>query len=660
MRRALLCKELRSLRPFLFVILTLLLLDVIDAFLTPFGARAFSQRLTSLSDELLLLQFLLGFALGSTLLVREIDDGTLNFLDGLPLTRRAIFAAKIEAALLVLAFLPAGLLLLNAALHGATRGSLDAALHPALLLTMFGLSMLVTAVALGAGMLLGFLRQLAWLVLVLAAIGVKLLQDGAPSLASLLDTSELLTLRFTGVGWQLPMATIWTQGGAALLFVLGAFALFQSAGRLRAQVGRLGKGRRAFKGIGIALMVAAGAWGAVVLVERARDDDGDDAGVTAGGANALKFTPIAGGHAATRHYSFSYPALSGARMHPLIARADRTFAEVAAILHIDGGGPIDVDLSGTTENHAGTAYLDRIRMRVGGTDAGADGDADADDADDNATNSALATLAHETTHVFATRLAGGAHAPQLENMMVFNEGLAEWVEHQLAGQAGVKDRQELAAAIVSARRLVTPRQLTDQKAFASAVDENLKYPLGAILIDSLVKRYGATAPKTLLQTLARADFPRDLDGYVLWQAAFQLAGFDLDLVLDDYARHLKLLEAKHARRIAGLPRPRGSLVEQEGEENADDDIAYAVALRFDLPLPKDATALVRFRPGKVGDSARYRSRRAEADADGTLLASVPANMITRGELCFQPGLMVDGLAVYEPWVCLPVSGASAD
>jgi ABC-type transport system involved in multi-copper enzyme maturation permease subunit len=129
----------------------------------PFGARSFPERFDALSNELSVIQIVFGFALGSTLLVREIDDGTLNFLDGLPLERSAIFMAKIKAAMLVLTSLPLGTLLLTVALHLATRGSLDHALQPFLLLTFFGLSILVTAVGLTAGMLLGFLRYLSWL-----------------------------------------------------------------------------------------------------------------------------------------------------------------------------------------------------------------------------------------------------------------------------------------------------------------------------------------------------------------------------------------------------------------------------------------------------------------------------------------------------------------
>lgn len=633
MNGALFRKEMRSLRPFVFVVLALVLVDIIDVFLVPFGAISFPDRLRLFSDELGVVQFVLGFALGANLLVREIDDGTLGFLDGLPLKRRAIFAAKIKAAMLVLLIFPAAMLLLNAALHAATRGSLDHALRPSLLLTMFSLCVLATAVALTAGMLLGFLRHLSWLVLALCVIGIKLLQDTVPSAAAALDTTDLLTLRFTGTAWQLPMATIWTQLGAALLFGSMAFALFCSAGKVRAQVRPVGTPRRWFVRFGIVMLVVAALAGISLLAARSKGGKHGDNGVDSDRAGALEFTPIASGHATTIHYSFSYPALSGARVRPLIDEADSIFGAVAALLGIEGGAPIDVDLSGTTENHAGTAYFDRIRMRV--SDKGAP-----------------STLAHETTHVFARRLAGGDRARELDNMMVLNEGLAKWVENKLDKQAGVNEAQELAAAIVSARRLVTPRQLADQAAFTGAVDENLKYPLGAILIDCLVNRYGASAPETLLRALASEDFPRDLEGYALWQTAFQLARFDLDLVLDDYARHLKQLQSKYAGQIAKLPRPRGSLVGQDGE--------YAIALRFDLPVPEGATPLVRYRPGKIGDSSSYRSRYGELSKAGTYTAEVPEHMITRSEICFQPGVIVGSLIMYEPWVCLPVDSASPD
>lgn len=629
MMRALFLKEWRYLRPFLFLVLIFLLLEAFDKLLLPFEAQALSHNLPDLSIALAGGQILLGFALGSGLLVREIDDGTLNFLDGLPLTRGAVFAAKVMAALLVLMLYPLGQILLYALLHLAARESLDAALHPGLLLTLFGLSALVSLVALTLGMLLGFLRYLSWLVLCLLGIGIALLKDVAPSLHAALDTVDLLTWRFTGVHWQLPLATIWTQLGAALLFGALAFGLFKASGGMLARARKWQRARRWLLKPAVALMVAAAVAGIAVL---ARESASDEVGATPDQVDGATFTPMASGHATTGHFTFSYPALSGERVKPFIAQADRSFEDVAALLQIDAGGPIDVDLSGTTDNHAGTAYFDRIRMHVRGSES-------------------MAVLTHEVTHVFAKRLAGGESGDQLDSMPVFNEGLAQWVEDKLLSDGMASEEHALSAAIVSQRRLVAPRQLTDYGVFAGVVDESLKYPLGAAFVDQFVRRYGPRAPKTLLQTLAHADFPRDLDGYALWQTAFQLSGYDLDLVFDDYARHLKGLETRFARQIAALPRPRGSLVKTGAH--------YGVALRHDLALPDDAYLLVRFRPGMASGSEQYRtSYVSQSASNGKLLAHVPKNMITRGEVCFQPGLYYAGAALYEPWTCLPVGSAS--
>ena len=625
MMRALFAKELRALRPFLLLGIAVLLIEIFDKLFAPIEAQALSQGLLTVPISLAMTQLLLGFALGSGLLVREIDDATLNFLDGLPVTRGAVFAAKAMAALLVLTIYPLGLVVLQTLLHAGARESLDHDFHPALLATLFGLSMLVTLVGLAFGMLLGFLRFLSWLVLSLCMNGVLLLKDREPSLGAVLNTADLLTLRFVGARWQLPMAAIWTQLGAALLFGVLAFGLFKVSGGMLARARKWHRTRRYLLPPIVAIMLVGAVAGMALLAR----EEGNDSGGAKHQADAVHFTPAAPGHASTTHYSFSYPAMSGERLRPFIARADQTFEKVAALLGSDGGGPIDVDLSGSTDNHEGTAYLDRIRMHVRGTES-------------------LAVLAHETTHVFAKRLAGGESGEQLDGMVVFNEGLAQWIENKLTADDD-SEEQELAAAIVSKRRLVSPRQLADYAAFSGAVDDNLKYPLGVALVERFVRRYGPQAPKALLQTLARADFPRDLDGYALWQSAFQLSGFDLDLVFDDYARHLKTLELKYARQIAALPRLRGSLV-KTGK-------ALEVALRLDLPLPDGARALVRLRPGMDSDTEQYRTSYSKSATPGQMLARVPSSMIARDEVCFQAGLLYGGIIVYEPWGCLPISSA---
>jgi hypothetical protein len=259
----------------------------------------------------------------------------------------------------------------------------------------------------------------------------------------------------------------------------------------------------------------------------------------------------------------------------------------------------------------------------------------------------LSVLAHETAHVFATRLAGGKNERELTKMQALNEGLAHWVEQTLAAQSGVSELDRLQAAIVSQRHLASAQQLTDMNALARDVDRNLEYPLGAVIVDALVRRYGAEAPKTLLLTLGRPDFPRDLEGYTLWQAAFQLSGFDLTLVFDDYARLLKEWELQSAASIAELPRPRGSLVRN--------DESVGVAVRLDAALPAGWRAVVRFRPRGDSPLRDYATRSTEND-----IAWQSLNSIANERVCFQPGIGTQGIVIYEVWTCLPLDSAAQD
>jgi hypothetical protein len=341
--------------------------------------------------------------------------------------------------------------------------------------------------------------------------------------------------------------------------------------------------------------------------------------------NLARFTPPAPGHAETRHYTFSYPAQQSESVRLLLLGADEVFGNVATQLDVEGGASIDVDLSGSINNTEGTAYVDRIRMNPAG-------------------EARLGVLAHETTHVFANRLAGGENERELRKMEAFNEGLAHWVEQSLFEKAGVSEFDRLQVAIVSQRHMVSARQLTDMDALERDVDRNLVYPLGAALVDALVRRYGRDAPKKLLLTLGNPEFPRDLKGFALWQAAFQLSGFDLTLVLDDYAQTVKGWETEFASLLADLPRPRGSLVR--------DDDSVGVAMRLDNALPAGWRTVVRFRPREDSPLRDYATRRVRDN-----VAWQPLSSIANERVCFQPGVGNRDVVIYEAWICLPLDSA---
>jgi len=123
-------------------------------------------------NSFFIFQFFISFAVGSGLLIREIDDGTLAFLDGLPLTRARAFTTKIVTATAVLLCYPLGHSVFISVLHLTARESLDYDLHLSLIAATIAPIVLITAVGLTCGLLLGFLRSLAWMVFALLAWGV--------------------------------------------------------------------------------------------------------------------------------------------------------------------------------------------------------------------------------------------------------------------------------------------------------------------------------------------------------------------------------------------------------------------------------------------------------------------------------------------------------
>lgn len=618
MNSGLVRKEMRGQWPFLFLGLALLLISIGELIWQRWDLEPLGNTFPELGP-LFPIQFFIAFAVGSGLLMREIDDGTLAFLDGLPLTRTRTFVAKVLTASVVLMIYPLGYLVLLVILHLAARGSLDHELHVPLLATEFSLMVLLTLVGLTCGLLLGYLRALAWLVLALLAIGIEALSREWPRFSAL-NPVDTLVLKPVGAHLPLPVEGISVQAIAVLLFGLSAFWLFNLAGAGRRRSLQMYLSRPMISAMVMVVTIAA-LTGALFLYTKS-DGEQTAAQAVRNSPNVVQFTPTAPGHAQTSHYTFSYPAQRSESVQRLLPRADQIFNDVARQLGIDGGAAIDVDLSGSIENTEGTAYPNRIRMALGGKPA--------------------AVLAHETTHVFATRLAGGEDARELFKFVVFNEGLAHWVEQRLMSSTGLSETDRLQAAIVSQRHLVSAEQLTDLDTMAREVDQNLKYPLGAVLVDVLISRYGVDSPKKLLQTMARADFPRDLYGVGLWQAAFQLSGFDLSLVFNDYARRLKSWEVEFAGSIAELPRPRGSLV-----RNGD---VVGVKVRLDSPPPEGWQAVVRFRPREDSPLEDYLMQPAY---DGT--AWEPVRSAADDQVCFQPGLRSHDIVLYEAWTCLPLS-----
>ena len=126
MSAPLLRKELREQRPVLFFGLFLVALDLVSLGLSEApDLRPLAVTLApALHESWRVTLFLLAFALATGLLRREEDEGTLEFLDALPVTRTRLFLVKVAVAVPVLMAYPVCTAVLQAVQQLASRTSL--------------------------------------------------------------------------------------------------------------------------------------------------------------------------------------------------------------------------------------------------------------------------------------------------------------------------------------------------------------------------------------------------------------------------------------------------------------------------------------------------------------------------------------------------------
>jgi hypothetical protein len=329
----------------------------------------------------------------------------------------------------------------------------------------------------------------------------------------------------------------------------------------------------------------------------------------------------------TRHYRISYPAHEAGAALALAAGADAVFERVHELLGVPPGDPIDVDASGSAPNTHGMAFLGRLQMELD--------------------SEVLAVLAHETAHVAAQRAAGAERDWLWQTAGTLSEGLASWVETRFRARVERGDERMLLLAAMHSRRELVIEELADPIAVQRVRDVSVEYAAGEALIAALVRLHGEDAVARLLQAFADPRLPTDLRGFALWQSTFQLAGFDLGAVVDEFYRGIESYAAANADRIAALPRPRVVLVR----------LGRSVGAMLVLDVPQTDAAehplVIRFRPAP--DSPLTDYQRFSATPNEPVWPR--SRTMMGGRICVQPGVEIGAEVLFEPWTCLPSSEA---
>jgi hypothetical protein len=530
--------------------------------------------------------------LAGLLVATEHAEGTIEFLDALPTSRSRVFAVKVATGLLVLWSGPVLQLAIALGFDALSRSSADTVSRLAFAAPWLALVSLQLTVLFAVSLALTFLRRFAWLAATLLALAFVLATKITPA-AHVFDVSALTDPVPEGETLAIPWRHVLALTPVAAACLVLSWQLFCGLGdRLLAFGERLTESMAGRAAVAATVVVSVALWIIVPAVFLADSDDEperDEHGVV--------YVSWAHSRAATERYSFTYPTSASGRARELLARADGIHERVRAWF---GAAPlprIEVDATEAGAHYAGRAFHETVQMDL----------ATARSVDD-----AAAVLGHETAHLFIDAVGDRVFENTFDWTRCLHEGLASYVEYAFFRSAEELAASRRRAALAHAWGRIDFEDLVDDVALRAKRDELLVYAAGELLMASLVDVHGDAAPPALVRAFGRSDRPTGLGGIDLWRDAFQAAGFDLEAVANRFAERLDEEKARCAELVAVLPRPRGRVTEDRGDDGTK---WVGVTPDLDFALPAGWEMDVQFRRA-ADDDATLEALTAE-EREGT-------------------------------------------
>jgi hypothetical protein len=475
---------------------------------------------------------------------RDEEEGTQAFLFSLPVPRVQIFLARVLAPGLILSGEVLFWELLRWLVQLPSTGSFTAhTFRMDWLLATLVTSLALSWISVGYGQLLTVFRRFGLLIAFTFYMALGNLEGEVPWLRKL-DPLSVLQVEFVGQRSLLPgHALLGHALGALLASCLAAWFWVgptERASEPFARWRRRAPLRWLLRPLVLWSCAALLAGWAGVSALRSRYGVGGTRASNDGATTALQGELL---KKRTRYHEFTYPKALALRIEPLAAVADELHERLAARLGLAAAGPLlIVDLTRSSDTHAGTASRDTIRM----------------DASASPTAEALERVfAHESTHVLALRASDQRLSSEGDAVGFFSEGLAEALALELRPSAAAAGARQLEAALADQRLSSTFDRMIHYEDFRQRYGSMLVYSVGLTWTQALIASCGQQAPQKILIALGSPDVPLTQPPLWLWQHLLQRADCDLSRVNGAWAAQLAASSKELAAELARVPCSRG-------------------------------------------------------------------------------------------------------
>ena len=557
---ALVMKELKGLGPALALILFATVTSILFVLFTErLDEIAWFEQMEHLApggeNAFITFYALVALGVAYSLFPREHDEGTMEFLYSLPLSRRQIFSAKVLAAYIVVLLFVIGNYLTTLVLTPFNHQSfVSEQLVWQEVAKSFFLEFLFLSIIVSHGLLLSFLRRFGLVLYALVAFAVSRLVDSNPDLVYL-DPATLLRFEYQGVSMIIPGFALLLHSAVALVSLGLASFLWMGRGQVfsrfyaRTTSARWGRGLLVLATLATTLL-------AMIVMHRLIGE--------AGRANPeVAFDAFVPVRAETTHYSFTYSSRHRGAALPLIRASDEIFRKLRDLLESDSGPEIVADLTFSASSHLGLARGNTIRVSVHG----------------NEEMPATRILAHESAHAFQSYLSQRKIHRYGASLELVVEGSADYIGWEIVPDEKQREARRRVAVAAWKRFAIDFEELVDAGEFRQRYDPALHYVLGELWTAALVRECGRAALGAFFTAIGRNDAAQGLTGVEIWREALQSIGCDLENVVASWSEELSARAEREKTALDRLPVVTGGFHSLEGGE---------LVFRASVDAPRDA------------------------------------------------------------------------